>query len=98
MGKIHKVKIYIRVANTPRTYKVSAGLRPNPKAITGPDYYRNTPVYPTVQFPVEVEIPEELFDASKQGLVAQIRLNSENTRMNVEIAEKFIESQETPAE
>lgn len=80
-----KQRIYIRIAKTVRGYKVSAATKPNPAAIQDVGYRWRRKIFPTVQFPVDVEVPDEMFELSKEKLVQTLKVTQQNGEINYEI-------------
>jgi len=83
-----KIKLYIRIGQTSQSYRVAASIKPIYKALD--DNWKT--VFPTIQFPIEVSVPQEIFDATKQELVAEIKLTKQNSDIKVKVADKLLKN------
>lgn len=65
-----KIRVYLRIGDTPRKYKVSANTSPNHEPIWTTSYGSagNRLYHPTVAFALDIVLPDDAFAKAKQSL------------------------------
>jgi len=77
-----RVKLFLRIGENERSYKVAATVKPSNAPLTSASGY----LLPTVAFAVMLEIPDKAFKQAEQ-VIAEIRIPEKDLEICAEVTE-----------